>query len=690
MGVTDRYQLGVDTGGTFTDFVAVGTGTGDIVEIKVPSVPDDPASAVASGLARLAREHGIVLADIERFVFGTTVATNAVLELDGARTALVATRGTRDVLEIQRSWRPRLFDLYLKAPAPLAARRDRFEVDERIGATGEIVTPLTETEVERIAELVADGYQAVAVCLLFSFLFPEHERRLREAIHTRAPHLHVSLSSEVCPEFREYERSSTTAMNAYVAPRIERLIEHLQKELAECGIRAPLGIMQSNGGIMQAETARRLPVNTLLSGPAGGVVGALEAARSAGMADVIAMDMGGTSLDVCLGRGATLELNSEGSVGGYPVKVPQIDVHTIGAGGGSIARVEGGLLKVGPRSAGAVPGPACYGKGGKLPTSTDAAAVLGYLVAERFAGGDLTLDVAAARSAIVTKIGDPLHMNAAQAAWSIVRVQVAEIVAGIRSVSVERGHDPREFVLLAFGGAGALYAGLVAAELGMNQVLVPASPGVLSALGMLLTDLKHTAVATRLVDTEQITRESTDASFAELSVPLVERLRAEGVAANNVIIELSCDMRYRGQAYEVNVDVTPHGDKANDGYNLVARFHHAHAQRYGRASVGEPVEIVNFRVTATGKLSRAALRAPGPGRASPPVPIANQPVYFDDSGKAVQCPVYERATLGAGESFEGPALVVEAGASTVVYPGYQFSVDEHGHLLMTSRAGDKR
>lgn len=684
MSATVRYQVGVDTGGTFTDFVAIDAGSGDIVELKVPSVPDDPASAVATGLNRLANEHGIVLADIERFVFGTTVATNAVLELDGALTALVATRGTRDVLEIQRSWRPRLFDLYLQARPPLVARRDRFEVDERIGAGGEVITPLVETEAERIAELVADNYQAVAVCLLFSFLSPEHERRLREAIQARVPYLHVSLSSDVCPEFREYERSTTTAMNAYVAPKIDHLIEHLERGLAAHGIHAPLGIMQSNGGIMQAHTARRLPVNTLLSGPAGGVVGALEAARSAGLAHVIAMDMGGTSLDVCLGRGATLELNSEGSLGGYPVKVPQIDVHTIGAGGGSIARVEGGLLKVGPRSAGAVPGPACYRKGGRLATSTDAAAVLGYLVAERFAGGDLVLDVDAARSAVAENIGTPLGMNTAQAAWSIVRVQVAEIVAGIRSVSVERGHDPRGFVLLAFGGAGALYAGLVAAELGMRKVLVPASPGVLSALGMLLTDLKHTAVATRLVDAAHVTRESIDTTFAGLSAPLVERLRGEGVSDRDVVIELSCDMRYRGQAYEVNVVVEPGKAKGSDDYNLSARFHQAHAQRYGRASEGEPVEIVNFRVTATGQLSRAAHRRTGSPQVSSRGPLDSQPVYFDDTGKALQCPIYDRQTLGVGECFQGPALVVEAGASTVVYPGYQFSMDEHGHLLMTA------
>ena len=402
------HYLGVDTGGTFTDFVALNARTGEIATFKVPSVPEDPARAVLAGVERLRDRHGVDPARIGRFIFGTTVATNAVLERKGARTALVATRGTRDVIEIQRLWRSHLFDLYIRKPPPLVPRRWRFEVDERIGARGEVVTALTEEEAGRIAERIAEGgFEAVAVCGLFSFLNPAHERKLRDAIVAAAPGTLVCVSGDVSPEFREYERATTAVMNAYVMPRIERLVQRMQTLVGEVGCPCQVRIMQSNGGLMSVAATRSHPVRTLLSGPAGGVVGAVGVARSAGLDDIIAMDMGGTSLDVCLVRGGEITLSTEGRVGAYPVQVPQVDVHTIGAGGGSIARVVRGALKVGPDSAGADPGPVCYGKGGVQPTSTDAAVTLGYIDPAYFAGGEMRLDVNAARHAVEERSAGP-------------------------------------------------------------------------------------------------------------------------------------------------------------------------------------------------------------------------------------------------------------------------------------------
>ena len=450
------YYLGVDTGGTFTDFVALNARTGEIATFKVPSVPEDPARAVRAGIERLRDACGIDPSRIGRFIFGTTVATNAVLEHKGARTALVATRGTRDVIEIQRLWRSHLFDLYIRKPPPLVPRRWRFEADERIGACGEIVTPLTGEEAARVANLIAEGgFESVAVCGLFSFLNPAHERRLRDAIAAAAPDVPVSISSEVSPEFREYERATTTVMNAYVMPRIDGLASRLEAVVGESGCGGQVRIMQSNGGLMSVATTRRHPVRTLLSGPAGGVVGAVGVAHSAGLGDVIAMDMGGTSLDISLVRGGEIALSTEGRVGDYPVQVPQVDVHTIGAGGGSIARVIRGALKVGPESAGADPGPVCYGKGGMQPTSTDAAVTLGYIDprrSSRAARCAWTWMPRAGRSR--RHVGEPLGMDAAEAALAIVRVQVAEMVIGIRAVSVERGWDPRDFTLLPVRGRG--------------------------------------------------------------------------------------------------------------------------------------------------------------------------------------------------------------------------------------------
>ena len=679
------FGLGVDTGGTFTDFVALNSRTGEIATFKVPSVPEDPAQAVLAGVERLRDRYGVDPSRIGRFIFGTTVATNAVIERRGARTALVATKGTRDVIEIQRLWRSRLFDLYIRKPPPLVPRRWRFEADERIGARGEVVTALTDEEAGRIAALIAEGgFDAVAVCGLFSFLNPAHERRLRDAIAAAAPDALVSISSEVSPEFREYERATTTVMNAYVMPRIDRLAGRLEALAGEIGGAGRIRIMQSNGGLMSVAAARSHPVRTLLSGPAAGVVGAVGVAKAAGLDDIIAMDMGGTSLDICLVRGGEIALSSEGRVGAYPVQVPQVDVHTIGAGGGSIARVVRGTLKVGPESAGADPGPVCYDKGGLHATSTDAAVMLGYIDPAGFAGGEMGLDADAARRAIGEHVGGPLGMDAAEAALAIVRVQVAEMVIGIRAVSVERGRDPRDFALLPFGGAGSLYAGLVAEDLDIGRIFVPIEPGVLSALGMLLTDVKHTSVVTWLMDTDTATAAAFEGIFKTLQRKLHRELSGEGMGADAIRFERSCDMRYRGQAYEINVPVP---EVAAD--KLVAAmtdaFHVRHRSLYAQAAEGDPVEFVNYRVTGIGVIRKPELK-PREDGARRVLPRGARWACFPHAGW-IETPVFERAGLAPGTELSGPALVDEPGATVVLFPGHGLKVDRLGN--MTVRVGSR-
>ena len=679
------FGLGVDTGGTFTDFVALNSRTGEIATFKVPSVPEDPAQAVLAGVERLRDRYGVDPSRIGRFIFGTTVATNAVIERRGARTALVATKGTRDVIEIQRLWRSRLFDLYIRKPPPLVPRRWRFEADERIGARGEVVTALTDEEAGRIAALIAEGgFDAVAVCGLFSFLNSVHERRLRDAIAAAAPDALVSISSEVSPEFREYERATTTVMNAYVMPRIDRLAGRLEALAGEIGGAGRIRIMQSNGGLMSVAAARSHPVRTLLSGPAAGVVGAVGVAKAAGLDDIIAMDMGGTSLDICLVRGGEIALSSEGRVGAYPVQVPQVDVHTIGAGGGSIARVVRGTLKVGPESAGADPGPVCYGKGGLHATSTDAAVMLGYIDPAGFAGGEMGLDADAARRAIEEHVGGPLGMDAAEAALAIVRIQVAEMVIGIRAVSVERGRDPRDFALLPFGGAGSLYAGLVAEDLDIGRIFVPIEPGVLSALGMLLTDVKHTSVVTRLMDTDTATAAAFEGIFKTLQRKLHRELSGEGMGADAIRFERSCDMRYRGQAYEINVPVP---EVAAD--KLVAAmtdaFHVRHRSLYAQAAEGDPVEFVNYRVTGIGVIRKPELK-PREDGARRVLPRGARWACFPHTGW-IETPVFERVGLAPGTELSGPALVDEPGATVVLFPGHGLKVDRLGN--MTVRVGSR-
>ncbi|HXV19557.1 MAG TPA: hydantoinase/oxoprolinase family protein [Desulfuromonadales bacterium] len=652
----DRHipMVGVDTGGTFTDFVLV-EGR-QVRTYKLPSTPDDPSRAVLAGLRHL-------LGDRETLVFhGSTVATNALLEGKGDAVVLVVTAGFRDLLAIGRQNRPKLYALHPRRQPPLVPRERTVEVRERILADGSVETPLTGAEKERVvAAVTASGCRSVALCLLHAYANPEHERQLLEALVEAG--LQVSASCRILSEYREFERASTTAVNAAVSPVMERYLRRLQQGLGG----GHLKIMQSNGGSILAETAGREAVRTILSGPAGGMVGAFATARAAGCHRVLTFDMGGTSTDVALCE-ETIPFTAETVIAGWPVKVPMIDIHTVGAGGGSIARLDaGGALRVGPQSAGADPGPACYGRGGAV-TVTDANLYLGRLLPDRFLGGRMWLDVARSRQAI-EGLARQSGLEPVQLAEGILEVAEATMAGALRVVSIERGHDPRDFVLLPFGGAGGLHACALAEKLAIPRVLIPVHPGLLSAVGMILADA--------IRDYSRSLLQPATAAAAELEGLLspmrrqaLTEMAAEGVEAGQLQLLPSLDLRYRGQSFEVNVPLA--GD-------YLSEFHSRHEMLYGYRDDWRPAEIVTLRLRAVGRGPRPDLTR-GACRTGEAAPERTVPVVLD--GRQIDCPTYERERLPCGSSFAGPALVVEETATHLVRVGWKAEVDGRGNLLL--------
>ncbi len=675
------WVVGVDVGGTFTDVFAVDYESGRTFVHKVPSRPSEPEQAIVGGIESLSQAHGLELGDLRDLAHGTTVGTNALIERRGADVALITTEGFRDLLEIGRQTRPLLYDLQADNPAPLVPRKWRFEVRERLGAEGEILVALDAVAAEAVAERVrSSGAAACAVCLLFAFRNDSHERALGTALEAALPEMSVSLSSEVHPEFREYERFSTTVLNAYLQPVMAPYIEALSTRIAGMATNASIGINQSNGGLMAADTAARYPVRTVLSGPAAGVVGAASAARSAGRNDVITLDMGGTSADVCLIRNGEVGFSFSREVAGFPVRLPMVDINTVGAGGGSVAWFDrDGLMKVGPQSAGADPGPACYGKGGEKPTVSDANAVLGRLSSDGLLGGALHLDIEAARAAISAS-ARRLDMSIERTAHGIISIVVANMVRAIRVVSVERGHDPREFGLIAFGGAGPLHATEVARELGMREIIVPKDPGLLCARGLLVADHREEFVRSRrlLLDSvgrekleqivEALTREAEDWFSTQAAV-------SSGTSARQT--KLAYDMRYVGQNFELRVG--DDGLSTVDVEHLRRLFFDAHDVSYGFHNAGDPVEIVNVRLTAEVVAQRPDGEAGIATEAS--IPTADRLVFFDPE-RGTDSPVYQRADLGLGQTIEGPAVIDQLDATTIVHPGDRALVDRAGNLIL--------
>ena len=694
--------VGIDIGGTFTDFALLDH-SGRIRIHKRLTTPSDPARAVLDGLADLAAPPDAVV------VHGSTIATNALLERKGARTALVTTRGFADVIEIGRQNRPQLYALEPVKLEPLVARDLRFEVDERVAADGSALTPLDPAEVHALVpKLLEARVESVAVCFLFSFLRPEHERTARNILSPVLPY--VSISSDILPEYREYERVSTTVINAYVAPLMARYLERLASGLGGRRLR----IMQSNGGVISAAAASAQAARAALSGPAGGIVGAFDAAQRAGLVRAITFDMGGTSTDVALCDGG-LPTTTEGEIAGLPLRLPIMDIHTVGAGGGSIARIDaGGALTVGPDSAGADPGPACYGRGGRLPTVTDANLVLGRLDAGHFLGGQMRLDMEAARRAITSLITEqgsvisdqssvasdqsPVASDQLSAAWGIIRVANAVMERAIRKISVERGHDPRRFTLVAFGGAGPLHACELAESLGIPAVLVPPSPGVLSALGMATANTVKDYSQAVLKRVDAIEAAELEGWFEPLSARGRADLLAEGIAEVDISLRRALDLRYAGQSYEITVEedeftaethgaqrVVVHKTLGGVGGSavrvFVEAFHRLHQARYGHSHADQPVEIVTARVKAVGRTRRteAAREPEGMEEASGAIAGA-QLVWFE--GGAQDTTLFERERLAAGNVVRGPAIIFQFDATTVVPPGWQARVDGWRNLLI--------
>ncbi|MFB6295925.1 MAG: hydantoinase/oxoprolinase family protein [Halobacteriales archaeon] len=676
--MTGEPRIGVDVGGTFTDVVTVAGGR--LRVDKVPSTPAAPEDGVVEGVAAATEGAGVDPADVGFLAHGTTVATNAVLEGEWAETALLTTEGFRDVLEIGRQDRPDLYDLDAEKPDPIVPRDRRLEVTERVDERGAVLAPLSEESVREAVRAISENVESVAVSLLFAFENPAHERRVREIVREKRD-LPVSISSEVLPEIREYERTLVTALDAALTPVMEAYLGALEGRLADHGLSTGVQVMGSAGGSMAAETARDRPVRTLLSGPAAGVRGAAHVASLAGIDDAITMDMGGTSCDVSLARDGEPVVSTEVTVGEYPVSRPMVDVHTIGAGGGSIAWIDaGGALRVGPDSAGADPGPICYGRGGTDPTVTDAHFLLGRLDPARF-GAAFETDPEDVRAGIEAAVADPLGMSVGDAAAGILEVANANMERALRVVSVERGHDPRDLALVAFGGAGPLHALELADALDVPRVLVPRAAGALSALGLLASDTVYDHSTSRVRPWGEVAPGAIEEIFSEFEAEGADRLDGEGYPPERRAFERALDVRYAGQTYDLTVEAPDAVDAA--ALDRVAeRFHERHETRYGHASPGEPLELVAVRLRARGLIDPPDLRV-GEGSGTTSLADARREarnVRFDD--ERVETPVYRRGGLPTGTPFDGPAIVEGSESTVVVPPGSAGERDEHGTLVL--------
>jgi len=671
------WRVGVDVGGTFTDLAAVDDASGAVRLEKVPTTPADQSIGVTAGLSTLLARHGVAPAAVAYLGHGTTVCINAVLEKKGARTGLVTTQGMRDLLELRRQIRDDLYDLQADKPTPLVSRDLRREVPERTLADGAVATAVDVDAVRSaISALVVEGVEALAVCFLHSYVNPAHERQVAELVRREFPDLYLSISSDVLPEFREFERLSTTVMNAYVGPVMDRYLRRFEERVAALGLGARPLILQSNGGVATVDQVRERPVYTMASGPTAGVTGAAYLASRAGHPRIITFDMGGTSTDVSVVEEGTPVSTAEKSYHGYPVKAAMLDVDSIGAGGGSLAWIDpGGFLRVGPRSAGADPGPAAYGRGGESPTVTDANLALGRLDPEYFLGGAMRLDRDRAFQAIDRDVARALGLSITDAALGIVKVVDANMAAAIRLATVERGRDPRRFTLMAFGGAGPMHAAAVARLLGIPRVLVPPSPGVLCALGLLVADVRAELSRTALLPTARTTPAELNAIFGDLERRAAEWAQRGGLPAAELSLTRSIEMRYARQNHELVVQVGRRAAPAD----LARRFHRAHRRAFGYASPDEPTELVTFRVTAMHPVARPAFGSSfEPGEPS----RGTRPVYFESTKGFVETPVLERRRLAAGQSIVGPAVIEQVDCTTVVEPGQTATVDADGNLVI--------
>jgi N-methylhydantoinase A len=683
------YRVGVDVGGTFTDLFVVGD-DGRSNVYKTPSTPSDPSQGFFAGLTTAAADRGLelpeFLRDVETIVHGTTITTNATLTGNGARVGFITTEGFRDVLLMRRGLRERQYDCKHAPPPPLVPRHRIREVPERLAYDGSVTTPLDEQAVREAARAFrADGVESVAVSYLFSFFDPAHEQRTGEIVAEEMPDAYVTLSSEVLPQVRLYERNSTTALNASVRPQLDRYLRMLKERLGEAGFDGTLLIMQSNGGVMAPEVASRFAVNTLLSGPAAGPVAGLGVSRGLGLENIITIDMGGTSFDASLVSGGEPTLTSEARLGGHFIATPSLDIHAVGAGGGSLAWVDaGGALHVGPQSAGADPGPACYGRGGRA-TVTDADLLLGYLDAGYFHGGALTLDREAAERA-VGEVASAIGVSTLKAAAGIHDVVNANMADGLRIVSMQRGYDPREFALVVAGGAGPIHAAQLAAELEIPLTVVPRDASVFCAVGMLLTDLKHSYVRTFTSATDGVDRAQLHASLESMRAEAVATLRSEAVGDRDIDVGFSADVRYVGQFSEVEVPLeSPNGRVSEDMLaRMVDGFHRLHDVRYGYAMPGSPTEIVNLRARSRGHRDKPELGGSASGTDAAAATKSTRLAHFD--GELRETTVYDALALAPGVTVSGPAILEQPTTTIVVPPGFQLRVEAGAFLLLPADA----
>lgn len=668
------YWVGVDVGGTFTDGVAYDEATRAFTFAKAPSTPDDPTRGVIDVLAALKLD----IAAIERFVHGVTIGTNAILEGRGAEVWMLVTKGFRDVLEIGRTNRPILYDIRTQKAPPLVPRTRAIEVDERLLFDGSVAKALdTDGLRDLVARIPRDRDIAVIVCFLHSYANPAHEQAAKAAVEAAHPGQFVCASAEVLPQFREYERFNTAALNAYIGPLMDGYLTRLEQGLSKHGYRRDLHIMTSAGGVATAARARRLPVSTVLSGPAGGVAAAVHLGAALDVPNIITCDMGGTSTDVCLIENLAVPVTNEQRIAHYANRTPQIEINAVGAGGGSIAWLDAGdMLMVGPQSAGAAPGPACYGRGGTEPTVTDANLVLNRLASGgALAAGQIPLNRDLAMAALA-KLGKSIGLEPLQLADGIVRIAVVRMVSAIKQISIANGHDPRDFVLLPYGGAGPMHAAAIADELEIDRILVPVGPGNFAAFGSLISDIRRDYARTQTMALDTAAADLVAATFARMEAQACKDLVDEGVATEDIVLQRTLGMRYLGQSWELPVALPP---DVTSSEAIIKAFAEVHDKRFGHRS-GGAVEIVNFRIGAIGRVAKPSLPRLEAGGSGGKAKTGERDIYFGDGFKA--CAVLARERLVLGESIAGPALIEEAGSTTLVPPSWTARVIGHGELLL--------
>jgi N-methylhydantoinase A/oxoprolinase/acetone carboxylase beta subunit len=684
-------RLGVDVGGTFTDLIYVDDEAGTILIHKIASTPDDPSQGTVTGIRELTEQADVTPADLDQVFHGTTIATNIVIEHNGATVGMITTEGYRDILHIARHKKPLNFSNYQDLPwqrYPLVRRRYRLTVPERIAADGEVLVALDEERArEQVRRLKEMGVDAVAVCFLFSFLNGEHERRVAEIVREEFPEAFLSVSSEVLPQYREYERFSTVALNAFVGPKVAGYVRRLEDELRSLGVRTGLHLMSSASGVVTAQGAVERPVNLLMSGPVAGVVGGIWVGRQAGFENVITLDVGGTSADIGLSQGGNLRMKHllDTRVGPYQAMIPMVDVDTIGAGGGSIAYMDGGgIFRSGPRSAGAVPGPAAYGRGGVEPTSTDAMVNLGWLQPENFLGGSMELRPELARRAF-QPVAEALGMSVEEASMGAIQIASHLMVQSIEENSVRKGYDPRDFALVAEGGAGPMFAANIAAEVGTPAVIVPPYPGVTAALGLLVTDSVYEYVTTTYQRISQLGAGELQARFEELEEQARDQLERDGIPRERRVIQRVADCRYLGQGYELRVEADSGEVDADWAAKLAAQFHDAHEREYSRRFEESDIEIPNIRVRGIGLIEPLQMREVDRAGESPAAALRHErEAWFRVDGELRELPTkfYDRAQLVAGNRVQGPSVINQYDTTTVIPPGLTAEIDRYGNILI--------